>query len=39
MNVLHALQNVAHLLQAGCGATGQVNLGDIAGDDHLRTEA
>ena len=39
MNILHALQNVAHLLQAGCGATGQVNLGDIAGDDHLRTEA
>ena len=38
MNILHALQNVAHLLQAGGGTTGQVHLGDIAGNDHLRAE-
>ena len=39
VNVLHALQNVAHLLQAGGGATGQVDLGDVTGNDHLRAEA
>ena len=39
MNILHALQNVAHLLQTGCGTTGQVNLGDVTGNDHFRTEA
>ena len=39
VNILHALQNVAHLLQTGCGTTGQVNLGDVTGNDHFRAEA
>ena len=39
MNILHTLQNVAHLLQTGGGTTGQVHLGDVAGNDHLRAEA
>ena len=39
VDVLDVTEDVAHDLEAGTGAAGEVDLGDVAGDDHLRAEA
>src|SRR6478672_13888451 len=39
VDVLDVPEDVAHDLEAGAGAAGEVDLGDVAGDDHLGAEA